>query len=256
MGRLQNRLLKKRNQLTDLEKQVLDHLLAHTDEVMQMTAGQLAEEMFISTATISRTAQHLGFKGFQELKYFFSQQTQGVQHKSEVQLSDSLKKLEHSFENQLHQTFEQLERRSLNDIVKEIKAAETIELLGVGGSLACCIQSARKLTFLGKKANARIDWDELEAVSTSLTPADFAIIVSTSGETPHVLKYAQNLKKRGVSFLALVGTTGSQLEQLATYTLLATVEMIYLADIDLSSRISFAAVLDLILIKFAKSIEE
>jgi DNA-binding MurR/RpiR family transcriptional regulator len=38
--------------------------------------------------------------------------------------------------------------------------AAACEVFGVGGSFPICTDFARKLTFLGKKAYARSDWDE------------------------------------------------------------------------------------------------
>ena len=68
MDSLISKLQKKKSTLSNLENQVLEYILANPLEVSESTIEQLADKLFISTATISRTAKHLGFKGFQELK--------------------------------------------------------------------------------------------------------------------------------------------------------------------------------------------
>lgn len=256
MQSLINKLQKRRVQLSELETQVFDYIVRNPQKIEQMTAEQLAQELFISTATISRTAKHLGFKGFQELKYAIAQYSQ-VEKGSEgtVTASSDINQLTVSIETQLHATFEQLKKAPIAEVVDLIAKSRSIEIMGVGGSLPICIDTARKLTFMGKNASARIDWDELQAVSKSLTPEDLAIIVSNSGETIHVVEYANNLKANKVPFIAIVGTKDSHLEKMATYTLQAIVEMIYEEDVDLSSRVSLLAMLDILLIRVAEKIK-
>ncbi|MCO8294356.1 MurR/RpiR family transcriptional regulator [Tetragenococcus halophilus] len=254
MHTLQNKLLKKRPQLSELEKQVLDYILQNSNIITKMSANLLAKELFISPATISRTAKHLGFNGFQELKYAFAQDEQGLESTEKTLYSQQLADLGASIELQLHETLEKFKQIPLEEIVVYLKKARVVELFGMGGSSPNCIHAARKLTFLGKTANARIDWDELQVTSKILTSEDFAIIVSISGETPSVIEYAANLKQQNVPTLAIIGTKHSRLETLATYTIQAVVDMVYFDEVDLSSRVPFSAILDILLIQFAKSL--
>lgn len=250
MQSLINKLQKKRPQLSELEKQVFDYILRNPTEIKQLTIDELATKLFLSTATISRTAKHLGFKGFQELKYAIDQYSQ-TERGAREQTNPSVISLSQSIQFQLAQTLRLLQQAPIKEIVAALQAAQVIEIFGVGGSLPNCIEAARKLTFLGKKANARIDWDEQQAVSKNLSTKDLAIIVSNSGETIHIIEYALNLKQQQVPILAIVGTEDSHLEQLATYTLQASVDMIYFDEVDLSSRVSLSAILDILLIQLA-----
>ncbi len=51
-----------------MKNQVLDYILTHMTEISSQTIYEVAQALFVSTATISRTAKHLGYRGFQELK--------------------------------------------------------------------------------------------------------------------------------------------------------------------------------------------
>ncbi|WP_207871728.1 hypothetical protein DOK78_000124 [Enterococcus sp. DIV2402] len=250
MQSLINKLQKKRPQLSELEKQVFDYILRNPTEIKQLTIDELAAKLFLSTATISRTAKHLGFKGFQELKYAIAQYSQTERGEREL-TNPSIISLSQSIQLQLSQTLRLLQQAPIKEIVDALYHAKVIEIFGVGGSLPNCIEAARKLTFLGKKANARIDWDEQQAVSKSLSCDDLAIIVSNSGETIHIIEYALNLQQNNVPVLAIVGTENSRLETLATHTLQASVDMIYFEEVDLSSRVSLSAILDILLIQLA-----
>lgn len=256
MDSLINKLQKQQANLSNLEKQVFEYILRNPEKIKEMTVEQLANQLFISTATISRTAKRLGFKGFQELKYAITQYSKGERKNIQVTDLSEYQSVLESIERQIAKTITGIRQQSLEEIIRLLEVAETIEIFGVGGSLPNCIDAARKLTFLGKRANARIDWDEQQAMSNNLTDKDLAIIVSNSGETIHIIDYALNLKKRDVPILAIVGTNESHLEKLSTHTLFAVVEMVYFGEIDLSSRASLTVLMDVLLIQLAKKIEK
>ena len=252
MESLINKLQKRRGQLSSLEKQVFDYVLRNPEKIQEMTVEQLANQLFISTATISRTAKRLGYKGFQELKYAITQYSKEVNQGLIVTDLQKSQSIIESIEKQISKTLKGIQSQDLDRIVEHLLQAESIEIFGVGGSLPNCIDMARKLTFLGKKANARIDWDEQQAISNNLTTNDLAVIISNSGETIHIIDYAMNLKKCDVPIVAIIGTTESHLEQIADYTLLGVVEMFYFQEIDLSSRVSLTLITDILLIQLAE----
>ncbi len=72
---------------------------------------------------------------------------------------------------------------------------------------------ARKLTFLGKKAYARSDWDEQAAAVKNLDGQDLAIFVSYTGETKGILAYARVAQEQQVPMISLISTKGSTLEK-------------------------------------------
>lgn len=255
MDSLISKLQKKKSQLSNLENQVLEYILANPKKVAKMTIEGLADHLFISTATISRTAKHLGFKGFQELKYVIVQYTEQEHRQTNPRvLAKKTTSFRESLIQQISASFDQLEDDLVKQAVKLIQEANTIEIVGVGGSVTNCIETSRKLMALGKKAAARVDWDELRDISKALTSEDLAILVSLSGETIHIIEYAANFVERNVPIIAIVGASKSTLESMATYTFRAFVEPIYFKDVDLSSRVGLSGILDLILIRYAETL--
>lgn len=253
MDSLISKLQKKKPELSTLENQVLEYILANPTEVINLSIEEVAQTLFISTATISRTAKRLGFKGFQELKYAIMHYTNqerrlvntSVLNKEIIAYRDSLI-------HQLSISLNQLSETDLNQAVSMIEKANSIEIMGVGGSLPNCIDASKKLTALGKKSAARVDWDDLRAASKSLDSDDLAILISLSGETIHIIEYASNFKENNVPFIAVVGVENSTLEQLATITFQAAVEPVYFGNIDLSSRVALTGVFDLMMIRYAE----
>lgn len=246
------RLLKKRETLSLLEKQVLEYILSHPEKVISMSLKQVSEKTFVSTATISRTCKQLGYAGFQELKYTLTQYVQT--EKKQVPLSlpslTGIEEMAERIRTEVNQTLSQLTKESLTLGAKYLIKSNRVEFFGVGASLPSCLDAARKLTFSGRIANAREDWDELRAVANSLTPDDVATLVSYSGETIHIIEFASLLKKRNVPIIGIVGADNSQLEQLASLTYQAKITNCYYGNVDMSSRIPLNLVLEFLIIHY------
>ncbi len=60
--------LKNNKNFTDTEKQVVNYLLNHFDQIDSITINQLAKETYTSHSTIIRVCQKLSLKGFRDLK--------------------------------------------------------------------------------------------------------------------------------------------------------------------------------------------
>lgn len=56
------------DKLTPAEQGILEFIEGHREEFLFMTIGQLAEQMEVSDATVSRLAKHLGCRDFKHLK--------------------------------------------------------------------------------------------------------------------------------------------------------------------------------------------
>ncbi len=65
---LKQRILQKYPNLSRKEKKIADYILQHIRTVFSLPIKSLSESTNVSSATIFRFAQHLGFSGFQQLR--------------------------------------------------------------------------------------------------------------------------------------------------------------------------------------------
>lgn len=242
-------LEKKRSSLSKIENEVLDYIIEHLSTITTKTIYEVASELFVSTATISRAAKHLGYQGFKELKYAIDQtmpveiQNDHLQH---------FQTITNRMITNVTETFQQLNEKKAMQVITMIDQSNTIEIFGLGGSFPICTDFARKLTFLGKKAYARSDWDEQKAVISNLSREDLAVFVSFTGETHSILTYAQIARKRKVPIISIISSKGSNLEKLSTVTLFAKGTSQYYTNVDLSSRFSSICLFDTVLMMYAE----
>lgn len=247
------KLLVKRKELSTLESQVLEYMLKYPNKVSGLNIEEFANTIYVSTATVSRTCKKLGFKGYQQLKYALDQYkgTKEEKHQEEQGVGEIARHVSR-FKNEMNQTVNALNTENVLQAVELLNASQLVEFFGVGASFPFCSEAARKLTFAGKIASARNDWDELRAVANHLKPTDVAILISHSGETLHLIEYATILKQRHVPLILITGTQGSQLESFANLTLMAYSESHYYDEIDMSSRFTLNLLMDLVIIEYIK----
>nr|WP_268888421.1 MurR/RpiR family transcriptional regulator [Heyndrickxia shackletonii] len=150
----------------------------------------------------------------------------------------------------MEQTLNHLSEEKIQRASVLIKESRFVEFFGVGASLPVCVEAARKLTFSGRISSAREDWDELRSVAHALSSNDLAILVSYSGETLHILEYANILKERNVKTIAVVGRQNSRLQQEVDLTFHAFIANGYYGELDMSSRFPLSIILDFIILAY------
>ncbi|MER2173141.1 MAG: MurR/RpiR family transcriptional regulator [Carnobacterium sp.] len=247
------KLIAKRKDLSKLESQVLEYILKYPNKVAELTIDEFANEIYISTATVSRTCKKLGFKGYQQLKYALDQYnlTKEDFHQGDKKNADIAEHITR-FQKETEKTLAEVNPSQITRAVELLTNSNLVEFFGVGVSFPFCSDAARKLTFAGKISSARNDWDELRAVANNMKSNDLAILLSHSGETLHLMEYANILKQKQVPFILLAGTQNSYLETLADFTITAYSESFYYKDIDMSSRFSISLLMDLIIFEYIK----
>ncbi|MCM3112473.1 MurR/RpiR family transcriptional regulator [Lederbergia lenta] len=244
------RLSQQRERLSQLEMEVLEYILHHPDKVVRLNVDELAKKLFVSTATISRTCQQLGFRGFQDMKYSLSKEVFQEKQNMESSNSDVLSNHINRVQLEMESTLKSIDEGKIISAAKYIHESTYVEFFGVGNSLPPCVDAARKLMFSGKVTSAREDWDELRSVANSLSKDDLAILVSYSGETIYMLEYAALLKKRNVKTIAITGQHNNRLQQEVDLSLQAHVTNCYYGDLDMSSRFPLSVILDFIILTY------
>lgn len=250
MQSFMKRLIQHRNQLSQLEKQVLDYIIRYPKKLVHLKLEEAAKEMYVSTATISRTCKRLGFQGFQDFKLQLHlnirDDAQGVSQGMSESLSSHVKR----YEKDIQEVLNRIDEEKLNKAASMMMQARHVEWFGMGHSYSVCWDASKKLLMLGKSSMARMDWDDLRSAALNLRTDDLAIFVSYSGETLNILEYAHILKERGITILSIVGTPSNRLVELSDFVFYTPIEHCYLDNIDMCSRAPFQLFLDLLLVEY------
>ncbi|MGT2910777.1 MurR/RpiR family transcriptional regulator [Streptococcus cameli] len=237
--------------LTSLEREALEYIWQQKESVINQSIEDVAKILHMSTATISRAAKKVGFSGFNELKFVMRQHAGFLTHKYSGSL-DILSYKQFLME-QINETFDSLSDETIFAVLEALKVSDRIEIYAVGGSYSLAADTSKKLNFLGKITQARLDWDDLRQAATLMKPKDLAIMISMSGETHHIIEYAETVKKTGARIVSLIGNEQSKLQSLSDMSIVTKSRYKNYGEADLGSRVAMQAVLDYLLELFIQA---
>lgn len=81
--KLQHLIHQHASKLSDLDNDIIQFIIEHSDEVIDLSITELADKVHISKSSILRLTKKLGFSGYSEFKYFLRQE-QNTQFISET----------------------------------------------------------------------------------------------------------------------------------------------------------------------------
>ena len=132
------------NQLTKSEKRIANHLLKHQEECAFLSAGELAEKLELSEATMVRFARSLGFDSYPEMrKILQATYRHRVTHSARLrgrlgdlrETGDVFERLVVSEIDYMTQALETVNRDELHRAVELIQSRKRIFIFGVGPSV-------------------------------------------------------------------------------------------------------------------------
>lgn len=146
--------------LTRLQTRLADYILQYADDVVFMTAAQLAEASGVSDATVVRLAQTLGFEGFPEMKQHLRSimmaRHDTVSRLKQTSLSiGSVDELISAMVQQdarnLVETAENLDLSNIIRIAHVLKDAKDVNIVGLRSAHSLAVLLSSSLGFLGKR---------------------------------------------------------------------------------------------------------
>ncbi|WP_040534244.1 MurR/RpiR family transcriptional regulator [Schleiferilactobacillus shenzhenensis] len=224
-----NVLLAIRERMADLsvaERHVAAYVLAHPDQVLTMSTKALAVAAGASPATVVRFSRRLGATGFADLKLQLS-----AEHLTdpalleEITPDEDLEMMKDKLTLRVRQTLQDTNRsltaNALESAVKALQAAQSISVYGVGASLLAATDFVEKFSRLGRLPFLARDPDEAIAhVANQHTPG-VVLLISNSGENPHLLALAQAVPE-DLTTIVLTKAPASALAQKADIVLQTT----------------------------------
>jgi DNA-binding MurR/RpiR family transcriptional regulator len=154
---LHEKIIQKYPLLSRKEKKIADHFIQNIRTAFSLSIAPLAENTGISSATIVRFAQHLGFSGFQQLR---SQLVNEVKEKmmpedrfklltlNGNQISTVVKVAEQEVKN-INTTLRQIQQETFKKFIDNLRKGRCVYTLGIGVSSLLARLSAYLLNQAG-----------------------------------------------------------------------------------------------------------
>jgi DNA-binding MurR/RpiR family transcriptional regulator len=229
----------------------------HPGDVVRLGIEALAQRAGVSTATVLRFCQTLGFEGFKDFKIALAVES----GRSPAVLAEEIhpddtpaqiaRKVFQADMQAIAETLELLDERALNRAVEALASARRIEVYGIGSSAPIAVDAYYRLLRIGLPVGVVTD-SHMQAVSAALLrKGDAALIISHTGRTRETLSAAQNARSAGATVIALTSFQRSPITSIAHIVLVtASAETAFRVEA-MASRIAHLSVVDALYVALA-----
>ncbi|KDF46673.1 hypothetical protein AE42_00948 [Enterobacter kobei] len=234
--------------LNNLEMMVYNYVIKNRDKVMYMTIRELADAAGVSTTTILRFCRKLNCEGYSEFRVRFKLY---LEQNEPQQANFGASEIISFFKSVNNEEFDAL----LDDAVNIILSSERIIFVGAGTSGSLAKYGARFFSNIGKFSN-HID-DPYFPVTNDMAKNALAIVLSVSGETEEILRFASQFSLHHCKVLSITSHEHSRLAKLADFNLSWHVPQTRIAGVyDITTQIPVIYILESLGRKLAKKLAE
>lgn len=230
-----------------------------------MTIGELAQEAGCSEATVVRFARELGFRGYRDLRFRLHEEavaaetaaarTDGAEEEGDIDPADDLAtmiaKIAAADARAVQDTVQGLDLAVLARAAEAIASARKIVLFGVGASGLAAMDEQQKLSRVGLHAIAFTDSHSALPAAALLGAGDAMLVFSHMGRTAEILEAARLAREGDARLIAVTGSVGSPLAQLADDVLATSAVESALRSGATASRIAQLTVVDCVFVAVA-----
>jgi DNA-binding MurR/RpiR family transcriptional regulator len=216
--------------LTVQELAVVEHIIKHPKNLLEMSVTELAEASYTSASTVVRLCKKLGTKGYADLKYIYASEypemmklkeslkTRPYDRNSEI--DDIIHTMPLIYSKAIDHTRSMLDRNTIVKVVNLMKQAQAIDVYGDGINYDVAKMFCYKLSEIGITANAfsSIQWNHSKILELEKIPS-YSILISHTGKNPSVYEAAKRLKKCGIHTLSISGDLDQRLAKLTDDTI-------------------------------------
>lgn len=231
--------------INNTEKKIIEYILENANSFSNIKITDITSDLYISANTIIRLCKKLGYSGFSELKYEIANSSY---NRNDTSLANS----HISIHNTILQTLSLNKGEVLNECAALMLESNKIVIFSLGLSQYPSLAFAKKLQYLNKLCLIPEDRDANILFAKNLKENDLAIVVSGSGNTDIIRKICTIIKTKNVPMISLTGFSQNILSQLSDIRLYAYLKEFNLDNNDLTSRIGFDIVLDLLFEEYCK----
>lgn len=238
------RLTENYDKLTDLEKKIIEYIVSNPQDVLYLTANELAKKIYVSKTSIINLSKKLGFDGYSELRYY-------VKHHIESQ--ENLKKLP-SFNDILLNIYDEVNKtlslqneENIKSIVEVIRNSRAVYIIARGASMPLADLFCSRLALLKIKSIFISDLNLIDVISENLSKGETLILMSLSGETQKIKTVAKQARALGIDVIALTSFSNNSLQKIANYKMFCFADNTETKYNDLVSRVGLHVLIQILI---------
>ncbi len=245
-----NELISKKVNGSKIEKDISNYILNYNDNYKNLTAKEIAQNVYTVNSTITKYIKNIGFDDFFQFKYELIEQSSHLYNENLKLTEDVIGKYTSDLIDILKSTAVLLNDDDLEDIAQKIIDSNKIYIRGIGSSSNIAREFKLKLYKLGFNVFFEVD-EHLAMYQTNLVDENSIYINFTySGPNKEEILKMENLKSKG-AYVVLI-TSNKREYKGVSKKILVTYDKALLKKYFITSRLSLLLVSDLIVIKVKK----
>lgn len=242
-----------RPRLGPTAQRIAGYILANAHEVIHMSVTELAEATGASEGSVISLCQQLGATGFQQAKIALAQELvrpiefihEDLDRGDDV--ATVVGKIFHSDIQALNDTLHALDHRAVAAAVEMIRAAERVEIYGVGSAAPVAEDLHYRMLRIGLNCKVVVD-SVIQAISAPMTGPDVAVItVSHSGSTQETYTATRLAKEAGAKTICITNFGKSPIQAFADVLLFTLARETQFRTEAMTSRIAQLAIVDVLI---------
>lgn len=204
------------------ELKIAQFILDQPQDVLEMTAQQLARAADSSSAAVIRLCKRLKVYGFPQLKIELSADLSGGELSRKIQpevreneeISSIKERLLVNTQNSLAETVEEIDDDQIHQLSQIVARSRQLLVLGIGVSNLVAQDIAQKWGSVGTIVIAFNNVNDLLPIVANAGIEDSLWVVDNSGETPEAIYAAQIAKERKVPIITMTKKGSNTISEL------------------------------------------
>lgn len=196
------------------EKSVATYILQNSQEIKNLTIGELAELTSTSTSTLTRFAKKIGCENYVEMKININAASQSEPQKKD---KETFQDIYYFYSKVIDQTNQRIDKDAMDKLVEDIRTSSKIYLYGVGSSGLTANELMQRLIRMGLNVSCITDSHMMKITSSISNSDDLVIGISASGETEEIVTALENAQKNNSKTVAITSFSQSELSSIADY---------------------------------------
>lgn len=241
------KLIKRYNELSGLEKRVVEYITNEPEEVIKMTTRELAEKLYISKTTVINLAKKLGFDGYTELKYYLKIHVNELRNIDEESEEYMFKNILDSLEEEVLKTLSIQQEDTVKEIVEILTKSKTTYVVARGASKPLGSYLSTRLTMLKIRCIFVDDFNLIDNLSHNIDTDESVLVISLSGNTKRILDITRAAHIRGSKVISLTSFSDSKVQKNADVSMYCYAKTSETEFNDLISRVGIHLLIQIIL---------
>lgn len=194
----ENRIQKFKSCLTEHDKKIIGYLSEHKAIILNQSIVDLAKEIQVSPATITRFCKRIGFNSFQEMKFSVGGETSDM-----PDTAGTFATIYHYYQMIIKSTQQFISEEQTNKIVSLIMDAKRVLFCGIGNSGLIANEFNSRIERMGIHSRSVTDAHGMIMETSLLDENDVLLCFSNTGETKSVVDSARLAQENNVFTVAV-----------------------------------------------------